>query len=176
MEKLIKATMASQENNMAIVINIEIHMGQSAKQLAERQSGKFSANAQTNPREHSNEIVAECGKITGERDGKIVGAEKEKDETERERDEKERKKEKKVRKKKLKIKREVFLKKIYYIPRLLKKKRRNCFDNLLPKNYFAGNFKQDSTLQRFRKNRSYIEERNIELENKYNAIIQKGFP
>jgi len=47
---------------------------------------------------------------------------------------------------------------------------------LLPKNYFAGNLKQDSTLKRFRKNRSYIEERNIELEDTYNAIIKKGLP
>jgi len=47
---------------------------------------------------------------------------------------------------------------------------------LLPKNYFAENLKQDSTFERFQKNRSYIEERNIELEDKYNDIIQKGFP
>ena len=50
------------------------------------------------------------------------------------------------------------------------------FDNLLHKRYFAGNRKQDSTLERFWKNRSYIEERNIKLENKYNAIIKKGLP
>jgi len=47
---------------------------------------------------------------------------------------------------------------------------------LLPKNYFVGNLKQDSTFERFLKNKSYIEERNIELEDRYNAIIQKGLP
>ena len=47
---------------------------------------------------------------------------------------------------------------------------------MLPKNYFAGNLKQDSTFERFQKNRSYIEERNIELEDRYNVIIQKGLP
>jgi len=47
---------------------------------------------------------------------------------------------------------------------------------LLPKNYFAGNLKQDSTVENFRKNRSYIEERNIELEDRYNALIQKSLP
>jgi len=36
--------------------------------------------------------------------------------------------------------------------------------------------KQDSTLERFRKNKSYIEERNIELKDRYNAIIQKDLP
>ncbi|XP_068498515.1 uncharacterized protein [Phaseolus vulgaris] len=38
------------------------------------------------------------------------------------------------------------------------------------------NLKQDSTFERFRKNRSYIEERNIELEDRYNVIIKKGLP
>ena len=47
---------------------------------------------------------------------------------------------------------------------------------MLPKNYFAGNLKQDSTFERFRKNRSYIEERNIELEDRYNALIRKSLP
>jgi len=47
---------------------------------------------------------------------------------------------------------------------------------LLPKNYFAENLKQDSTLERFRKNMSYIEEKNVELEAGYNAIVQKGLP
>ena len=36
--------------------------------------------------------------------------------------------------------------------------------------------KQDSTLERFQKNKSYIEERNIKLEARYNAIVQKGLP
>ena len=40
-----KAIMASQENNMAVIRNIEIQVGQIAKQLAKRQSGQFLANA-----------------------------------------------------------------------------------------------------------------------------------
>jgi len=47
---------------------------------------------------------------------------------------------------------------------------------LFPQNYFAGNLKQYSTFERFLKNMSYIEKRNIELEDRYNAIIQKGLP
>ena len=43
-------------------------------------------------------------------------------------------------------------------------------------NFFVGNLKQDSTLKRFQKNESYIEERNIELEDRYNAIMQNGLP
>jgi len=36
--------------------------------------------------------------------------------------------------------------------------------------------KQDSTFKRFQKNMSYIEERNIELEDRYIVIIKKGLP
>ena len=70
------------------------------------------------------------------------------------------------------------MKKIYHTLELLQKKEKDktFFDNFLPKNYFAGNLKQDSTLERFRKNRSYIGERNIELEDRYSAIIQKDLP
>ena len=45
LEKFMKAIMASQENNMAVIRNIEIQVGQIAKQLAKRQSGQFLANA-----------------------------------------------------------------------------------------------------------------------------------
>jgi len=60
-----KAIMANQENNMMAIRNIEIHVGQIAKQLAERQSDQFSANAQTNPKEHCNNIASENGRIVG---------------------------------------------------------------------------------------------------------------
>jgi len=36
--------------------------------------------------------------------------------------------------------------------------------------------KQDSTLERFRKNKIYIEEINIELNDRYSVIMQKGLP
>jgi len=78
----------------------------------------------------------------------------------------------------VKIRRKVFLKKIYHILMLLPKKRRKEFFLTICslKIIFAGNLKQDSTFERFRKNKSYIEERHIELEDRYNAIIQKGLP
>jgi len=73
-----------------------------------------------------------------------------------------REKKREVRKKKLKIRREVLLKKDLSYPHVPLKKEKEIifFNNLLPKNYFTRNLKQDSTLERFRKNRSYIEERN----------------
>ena len=64
LEKFLKATtMASEENNMAVIKNREIQMGQIAKQLAERQSRQLLANAQTNPREHYSKVAYESGKI-----------------------------------------------------------------------------------------------------------------
>jgi len=87
--------MREQDNSMAMIRSIEIETGQLAKQIAqitEGQSGQFPINNQPNLREHCNEIATERGKIIGERDGTIVGAEKEKDETVREKDEKEREK------------------------------------------------------------------------------------
>ena len=82
-----------------------------------------------------------------------------------------------MRRKKLKIRRGVIEKDLSYPhPPSKKEKERKFFDKLLPKNYFVGNLKQDSTFERFRKNRSYIEERNIELEDRYNALIRKSLP
>ena len=72
----------------------------------------------------------------------------------------------------------MLLKKIYHILVLLQTKEKEIivFDNFLPKNYFAGNVKQDLKFEIFMKNRSYIEERNIKMEDRYNAIIKNGLP
>ena len=80
-----------------------------------------------------------------------------------------------MRKKKNKNKeRSVLEKDLSYPPPPSKKeKERKFFDKLLPKNYFAGNLKQDSTFERFLKNRSYIEERNRELEVRCSVMTQK---
>jgi len=93
LENFMKATMASQKNNIDAIRNIENQVAQIAKQLAEGQSGLFSANTKTNPREHCNKITSKSGRIVGEKDGNNALAKKEKkNETKRERDEKEREK------------------------------------------------------------------------------------
>jgi len=74
-----EATMANQENNMVTIRDIEIQVGNFAKQLAERQSDQFSANVQTNPKEHCNKIAFENGRIARERDSNNVVAEKRKE-------------------------------------------------------------------------------------------------
>ena len=113
----------------------------------------FSVNSKTNPKKHCNNVVTE---------------KEEKDETKGKRDEKEgekkRSEEEKLKKKSEYKERGVLQKDLSYPHAPSKNKmERIFFDNLLPRNYFAGNLKHDSTFERFRKNRSYIEERNIEL-------------
>ncbi|XP_068492013.1 uncharacterized protein [Phaseolus vulgaris] len=155
----------AQDNSMAMIRSIEIQMRQLTKQISqivEEQSGQFSVNRQTNSKEHCDNVVAE---------------KEEKDEIEGKRDEKERSEEEKIKKKSENKERGFFEKDLSYPHSPSKsEKERKFFDKLLPKNYFAGNLKQDSTFERFRKNRSYIEEKNIELEDRYNVIIQKGLP
>jgi len=48
-----------EENSMTTVRNIEIQMGKMAKQFEEIQSGQFSVDSQTNPKEHCNNVVTE---------------------------------------------------------------------------------------------------------------------
>ena len=127
-----------------------------AKQFEEIQSGQFSVDNQTNPKEHCNNVVTEKEDETEELERKKKRSEEEKMKN----------KERSVIEKDLS----------YRHPYSKKEKERKFFDKLLPKNYFAGNLKQDSTFERFQKNRSYIEERNIELEDRYNALIRKSLP
>jgi len=119
---------------MATIRNIEIQMEKVAKQFEEIQSGQFSVDSQTNPKEHCDNVVTE--------------KEDETEELERSEEEKSENNERGVLEKDLS----------YPHPPSRKEKERKFFDKLLPKNYFAGNLKQDSTFERFQKNRSYIEE------------------
>lgn len=70
----------------------------------------------------------------------------------------------------------MFLKKRYIISSCSFKKRREFFDNLLPKNYFAAMPKQKSTCEGVIRKKCYFEERSVELEVGCNAIIHKGLP
>ncbi|XP_058726420.1 uncharacterized protein LOC131597761 [Vicia villosa] len=55
--------MANQRSNEAAIKNLENQVGQLAKQLSEQQTGaSFSANTQTNPKEHCKAIVTISGR------------------------------------------------------------------------------------------------------------------
>ena len=52
-------------------------MGQLAKQLADNQGSQFSANTQTNPKEHCNSITTRSGKVIGKGIGNNLVVEEE---------------------------------------------------------------------------------------------------
>ncbi|KAL2329937.1 hypothetical protein Fmac_017518 [Flemingia macrophylla] len=88
--QFMQATQASQKNIEASVRNLEVQMGQFAKQLANSPGGSFSANTQTNPKERCNSITTRSGKVVGsdvEIQGEKVEREKEEKENEGEKDE-----------------------------------------------------------------------------------------
>src|SRR3954470_5566039 len=61
--QFMQASMANQRSNEAAIKNLENQVGQLAKQLSEQQPGaSFSANTQTNPKEHCKAIVTRSGK------------------------------------------------------------------------------------------------------------------
>ncbi|XP_058757923.1 uncharacterized protein LOC131631167 [Vicia villosa] len=61
--QFMQASMANQRSNEAAIKNLENQVGQLAKQLSEQQPvAYFSANTQTNPKEHCKAIVTRSGK------------------------------------------------------------------------------------------------------------------
>ncbi|XP_058745879.1 uncharacterized protein LOC131618729 [Vicia villosa] len=61
--QFMQASMANQRSNEAAIKNLENQVGQLAKQLSEQQPGaSFSANTQTNPKEHCKAIVTRSGR------------------------------------------------------------------------------------------------------------------
>ncbi|XP_047166272.1 uncharacterized protein LOC124835393 [Vigna umbellata] len=65
LEKFMQASMTNQKNTEASIRNLETQVGQLAKQLSDQQAGHFSANTQTNPKEHCKSITTRSGKIVG---------------------------------------------------------------------------------------------------------------
>jgi len=65
LEKFMQASLTNQKNIEASIRNRETQVGQLAKQLSDQQAGQFSANTQTNPKEHYNSITTRSGKIVG---------------------------------------------------------------------------------------------------------------
>ena len=58
-EEALTKLVIMEENSMTRIRNIEIQMGKVAKQFEEIQSGQFSVDNQTNPKEHCNKVIAE---------------------------------------------------------------------------------------------------------------------
>nr|KYP63066.1 hypothetical protein KK1_017631 [Cajanus cajan] len=59
----------NQKNTEASIRNLEVQIGQLAKQLADQQSNNFSANTQVNPKEYCQSITTRRGTVIGKRIG-----------------------------------------------------------------------------------------------------------
>ncbi|KAK8466624.1 hypothetical protein PHAVU_008G150301 [Phaseolus vulgaris] len=57
-----QASLSNQKNTEASIRNLETQVRQSAKQLVDNQGSQFSANTQTNPKEHCKSIITRRGK------------------------------------------------------------------------------------------------------------------
>ncbi|XP_052734138.1 uncharacterized protein LOC128196675 [Vigna angularis] len=77
LEKFMQASMTNQKNTEASIRNLETQVGQLAKQLSDQQAGHFSANTQTNPKEHCKSITTRNGKIVGRGIGENLVVEEE---------------------------------------------------------------------------------------------------
>ena len=75
-------SMANQKSTDAAIKNLETQVGQLANQLAEQQPGpSFSANTQTNPKEHCKAITTRSGR-------ELISESKKRDESEKREEEK----------------------------------------------------------------------------------------
>ena len=87
LEKFMQASLTNQKNTKASIKNLETQVGQLAKQLSDQQACQFSANTQTNPKEHCKSTTTRSGKIVGKGIGdNLVVEEKVLEEKEREKE------------------------------------------------------------------------------------------
>ncbi|XP_027903598.1 uncharacterized protein LOC114163487 [Vigna unguiculata] len=77
LEKFMQASLTNQKNTEASIKNLETKVGQLAKQLSDQQAGQFSANTQTNPKEHCKSITTRSGKVVGRGIGYNLAVEEE---------------------------------------------------------------------------------------------------
>ncbi|XP_020209235.1 uncharacterized protein LOC109794168, partial [Cajanus cajan] len=63
--QFMQVSTTNQKNTEASIRNLEVQVGQLAKQLADQQSKNFSANTQVNPKEHCQSITTRRGTVIG---------------------------------------------------------------------------------------------------------------
>nr|KYP37352.1 hypothetical protein KK1_041445 [Cajanus cajan] len=66
LQQFMQLSLQNQKNTNASIKNLEVQVGQLAKQLADQQSGSFSTNTKTNPKEHCKVVSTRSGKKFGE--------------------------------------------------------------------------------------------------------------
>nr|KYP41458.1 hypothetical protein KK1_037185 [Cajanus cajan] len=65
LNQFMQVSMNNQKNNEASIKNLEVQVGQLAKQLVDMSEGPFSANTKTNPKEYCQAITTRSGKVVG---------------------------------------------------------------------------------------------------------------
>ena len=83
LHKFTQASLSNQKNIGASIRSLETQVRQIAKQLVEQHSGKFSANIQTNPKEHCKSITTRSGIIVKEEIGNNLVVDEERKDEER---------------------------------------------------------------------------------------------
>ncbi|XP_019433900.1 PREDICTED: uncharacterized protein LOC109340637 [Lupinus angustifolius] len=79
LEKFVQVSIANQKNTNASIRNLETQVGQLAKQMADHNADRqqFSANTQTNPKEHCKSNTTRSGKVIGKGIGENLAVEQE---------------------------------------------------------------------------------------------------
>ncbi|KAG2390576.1 uncharacterized protein HKW66_Vig0220180 [Vigna angularis] len=68
LQMFMQQSIQNQKNTDASIKNLEVQVGQLAKQLANQQGGHFTANTQANPKEECNVIFTRSGKEVGRKE------------------------------------------------------------------------------------------------------------
>ncbi|XP_020208527.1 uncharacterized protein LOC109793466 [Cajanus cajan] len=173
LNQFMQVSMKNQKNIEASIKNLEVQVGQLAKQLADMSGGPFSTNTKTNLKEHCKAITTRSGKVVSEDVGvseNNEGAENEGENNElKEFEEESEKNEGENNKSESKEKERQFLRFLDIIKKLQ--------INIL----FTEAMEQMPMYARFMKElltkkRGILEEETVELEAGCSAIIQKSLP
>uniref|UniRef100_A0A151UCZ5 RNA-directed DNA polymerase n=1 Tax=Cajanus cajan TaxID=3821 RepID=A0A151UCZ5_CAJCA len=181
-----QVSMNNQKNTEASIKNLEVQVGQLAKQLADMSGGPFSANTKTNPKEHCQSITTRSGKVVERNKDENVNK---KEESEKEKEQEKNGVEKEKNKKKGKeVISTVPIKDLPYPHAPSKKEKERQFARFLDiikklqiNIPFTEAMEQMPTYARFMKDlltkkRRILEEETVELEAGCSAIIQKSLP
>ncbi|XP_020215415.1 uncharacterized protein LOC109799279 [Cajanus cajan] len=169
LNQFMQVSMNNQKNTEASINNLEVQVGQLAKQLADMSGGPFSANSKTNPKEYCQAITTRSGKVVGSDVGVSEKNEKKENVELREVEEECEKNEEENDKNESKEKERQFLRFLDIIKKL---------QINIP---FTEAMEQMPTYARFMKElltkkRKILKEETMELEAGCSAIIQKSLP
>jgi len=196
MQQFLQMSIQNQKNTDASIKNLEVQVGQLAKQLADQQGSPFSANTEANPKEQCKAIFTRSGKEVGlGSKEKVEAREKRKNEEEIQEEEvdeeivvEEEKNKSEEKDKEKRQKEKVVVKPLPYPQNPSRKEKerqlarfKDIFKQLEIKIPFSEALQQIPSYSKFMKEflgkkKKYIEEETIEVQGNCSAIIQKNLP